>query len=529
MFKFIFYRTLNSQSAVSVTVANLCGLLKSRGYDAAMALLEKKDPDIASKICENRERHPILIYKVNSMDYKKTFPVLSRLAKEKAFARIYLIGPFASLNGERIMMQYPWVDGVILGTGEYTILELAKIWEKAEDFEGDIFAEGGIWRTAAGGFKRKEIIHRLSLKELPCPSRDIDRMQEEKITNLEFSRGCENLCRYCHMRAYHEQYGLDRECRTVDQVMEDIEYLYAMGKRYFVFNDSVFWNDDRDTPRLMEWCRRMKASRMKISFMIYLSLYHFPPMSLIKRLKEVGLIRVFIGVESFDPEVLKVLKESAYPSFKLETIREKLGELYISCHIGYIVFFPFSTLEQVEKSIEYLNSMEKMFRVGIMLERLRLIPHTPMEVYMERSEDMLDGAYAYKMIDERAEKLQTQWMDIFEVQLRASYIKMELLCTAGDLALSILMRDRDQIPEDVRTVLDQHRKNIKTYNRRIYRFVRESIGHARQGRPICLTETFENGYWNSMESLQNSWKKLYRIMSAYTEFDLEKMIPTGDA
>ena len=164
-----------------------------------------------------------------------------------------------------------------------------------------------------------------------------------------------------------------------------------------------------------------------------------------------------------------------------------------------------------------------------MLERLRLIPHTPMEVYMERSEDMLDGAYAYKMVDERAEKLQTQWMDIFEVQLRASYIKMELLCTAGDLALSILMRDRDQIPEDVRTVLDQHRKNIKTYNRRIYRFVRESIGHARQGRPICLTEIFENDYWNSMESLQNSWKKLYRIMSAYTEFDLEKMIPTGDA
>ena len=163
MFKFIFYRTLNSQSAVSVTVANLCGLLKSRGYDAAMALLEKKDPDIASKICENRERHPILIYKVNSMDYEKTFPVLSRLAKEKAFARIYLNGPFASLNGERIMMQYPWVDGVILGTGEYTILELAKIWEKAEDFEGDIFAEGGIWRTAAGGFKRKVIIHRLSL------------------------------------------------------------------------------------------------------------------------------------------------------------------------------------------------------------------------------------------------------------------------------------------------------------------------------------------------------------------------------
>lgn len=75
-----------------------------------------------------------------------------------------------------------------------------------------------------------------------------------------------------------------------------------------------------------------------------------------------------------------------------------------------------------------------------MLERLRLIPYTPMEQYMERPENMLDGAYAYKIVDERAERLQKQWMDIFEIQLHATYIKMELLCTAGDLAMSILMR-----------------------------------------------------------------------------------------
>lgn len=126
--------------------------------------------------------------------------------------------------------------------------------------------EGGIWRTDRGGFVRRDIDRWFPLKELPCPERDIERTQKEKIANLEFSRGCENMCRYCHMRAYHEQYGLKRECKTVDQVMEDMENLYALGKRYFVFNNSVFWNDEADTSRLLEWCRRIETSGMKIFF-----------------------------------------------------------------------------------------------------------------------------------------------------------------------------------------------------------------------------------------------------------------------
>lgn len=528
MFKFIFYRTLNSQSATSLTVANLCSLLRSRGYDAVMTLLKKNDSNIASIISEDRDKYPILIYKVNSMDQEKTFPVLSELAKEKVFAKIYLIGPFACLNGERIMKMCNWVDGIILGTGEYAVLELAREMKESSCFERDIFVEGGIWRTNSGNFVRREISRRLSLKELPCPARDIEKLQKEKIANLEFSRGCENLCRYCHLRAYYEQYGLKRECKTVDQVMEDLENLYAMGKRYFIFNDSVFWNNDGDTFRLLEWCQHMKASGMKIYFMIYLSLYHFPPMSLIERLKEVGLIRVFIGVESFDQRTIQTIKNSNYPSFMLKAIREKLRNLYISCHIGYIVFFPFSTLLQVEQSIEYLNSLGKMFRVGIILERLRLIPHTPMEQYMERSENVLDGAYAYKIDDEMAEKLQIQWTNIFEVQLNASYIKMELLCTAGDLAMSILMQDQEMVPEEVQLDYNHHKSNIETYNQRIYQFIKKSIEQVRNGQEILLTEQFERDYYDSMESLQASWQQLYRKMSEYTELELERMIPTGE-
>lgn len=157
MFKFIFYRTLNSQSAVSVTVANLCGLLRSRGYDATMTLLEKKDSDIVSKICENKERYPILIYKVNSMDQEKTFPVLSELAKKKMFSKIYLIGPFASLNGERIMKLYHWVDGVILGTGEYHGFGIGKEMERRSGFRqgyicGRWYMEDGPGRLCEKGY-----------------------------------------------------------------------------------------------------------------------------------------------------------------------------------------------------------------------------------------------------------------------------------------------------------------------------------------------------------------------------------------
>ena len=368
----VFCQTLNSQSAASVTMANYAALLRECGVAVHMTLLDKKRP-FRGQFAQLADGKTLLC-KINSDDFRLFFPELQAMKESGRWEHIILCGPFAALHYEKIMSRERWVDGIILGYGEQAVIDQCLRLERGEAIDPSI---EGAWRLPQGGHAVNMPVSTFPLTDLPVPARDIEAADADTIGNLEFSRGCDNRCCYCHMRAYHDLFGVKRTKKTVDQVMADIERLYALGKRYLIFNDSVFWNGKADTAEVSELCDRIIASGMKIYFMVYLSLYRFPDEELLEKMYAAGLIRVFVGVENPNAMVLQKIKEQDYPVELFEKCRRVMERMHISYHIGYIVFYPFSDMEQARESIEYLHRIGKMHRVGILLERIRLIPNTP--------------------------------------------------------------------------------------------------------------------------------------------------------
>ena len=92
------------------------------------------------------------------------------------------------------------------------------------------------------------------MKKLPVPKRQIELSEEEQLGNLEFSRGCTIGCKYCHITCMKKYQAYTRDSKSVDQVIEDIQLLYSIGKKYLIFNDSVFWDNNSDTERIIELC-----------------------------------------------------------------------------------------------------------------------------------------------------------------------------------------------------------------------------------------------------------------------------------
>lgn len=522
MIDLVFCRTLNSQSAVSITMANYASLLRDRNIAVSMTLINKKC-SFAEQLMQMKGGNTLLC-KINSDDYDRFFPVLRELQQQKKWKHVILCGPFAALNHETIIPKEPWVDGIILGYGEQAVIDQCSCLEQNEELNPHF---DGVWRTANSEIVVNYPKTQFPLSELPVPARDIDADAPCTIANLEFSRGCNNRCCYCHMRAYNDLFGIKRTKKTVSQVMEDIKTLYALGKRYFVFNDSVFWNGFEDTDDVNMLCDLIVQSGMKIYFMVYLSLYRFPDEKLLRKMYDAGLIRVFVGVENPNAKVLHAIKEQEYPVAMFEKIKTQMDAMHISYHIGYMVFYPFSDMNQVCESVEYLHRIKKMHRVGILLERIRLIPGTPICQFMDHEHfdaQAIDKAYQYMIEDPLCEKLQTQLLHAFSTVLQDSYVQIELLCCNLDLLVSIVSHEYGNV-DLIKEAMDHHRALIDAYNQLIYGFIRSAINCVKLGNDVGLTENFVKQYTDIGKELTRSWQRLYRCIGILPDSHTKDVFP----
>lgn len=72
----------------------------------------------------------------------------------------------------------------------------------------------------------------------------------------------------------------------------------------FIFNDSAFWFSHKDDSMIDEFVDLLKKKKLRINFMIYLKCTPFIGKKRLQKLKEVGLCRVFIGIENISNRFL---------------------------------------------------------------------------------------------------------------------------------------------------------------------------------------------------------------------------------
>jgi anaerobic magnesium-protoporphyrin IX monomethyl ester cyclase len=216
-------------------------------------------------------------------------------------------GPLATSNPEEFASTF---DVVVLGEGEETTLELAQSVKNG----------GNIARIPGIVYKENKEIKYTNprplmenLDRLPFPARDMFDNEAYKhyykgsfgytTTSVMTSRGCPFQCDFCSRPVF----GNSFRSRTAANIVDEVETIKKLGYDRVWFADDCF---TLNRNRLLGICDELVQRRINIGWEC-LSRVDTVDSQVAQRMKAAGCIRVFLGLESGNDNVLRIMKKQA--------------------------------------------------------------------------------------------------------------------------------------------------------------------------------------------------------------------------
>ncbi len=308
---------------------------------------------------------------------------LARLIKARHPERLIIAGGhYASCAAEPLLAHHPELDVIVIHEGEGTLVEIAeavpRLQERLPQIGGIAYREGAQVRFTA---PRRTID---DLDALPLPDRrgPIHVIAGVPTSYLMGSRGCYGSCAYCCITTLHRMApGRRFRQRKVERIADEMAALYdERGTRQFVFHDDNFlvpadaWNH----ARLAAFGKALKSRGIRDIALVIKCRPADAQRSVLERLKDLGLVRVFLGVESATARGLADL-ERRQTVGDSERALETCAALDISAQFTLMTFHPDSTLETLRADVAFLR---RFCGNPLNFCRTEIYPGTPLEQRM---------------------------------------------------------------------------------------------------------------------------------------------------
>ena len=258
------------------------------------------------------------------------------------------------------------IDVISIGEGEETILELCTCLKNElhwKNIPGIAFYQNGnIMRT-----RPRTLIN--DLDSIPIPARDtIEFVVKKKSSiNILSSRGCKGHCVFCSVIAFQKLCtGEVWRQRSIKNFVDELEFLYDQGFNFFKVIDDSFIEYPRDD----NWCKELfkEISSRNIKVMLRGSLVaERVTDETVYYLKKAGFFSIACGIENFSNTMLKRLGKRATKSDNIKALEVlKRHDLYVQC--GFILFDPFTTLEELRENLFYMKKYNWVLCKGVFSE-----------------------------------------------------------------------------------------------------------------------------------------------------------------
>jgi len=319
---------------------------KGFSLDQTVSWVRKEDPDI-------------LGFSVLLSAAKEAPKIAERVKAENPNITIVFGNYHATFNAERILKKYPFVDVVARGEGEYTGLELARCLEKEENLNG---VQGITFRKADKIVSTPDRPLIKKVDELPFPDRNLTgaqytstifgvKVNTKKFTTLVSSRGCPFRCSFCGIRKFAR--GMWRP-RSVENVIEELEFLQSEGYEQFLFADDNF---TLNAKRVSKLCRRMKKAGMDIEWFCDSRVDHVS-YDMFREMVKTGCRCLFFGIESGNQRILDYYKKGITPEQSERAIC-KARRAGVDIIVGsFIVGAPDETRREIVNTLQFANKLD---------------------------------------------------------------------------------------------------------------------------------------------------------------------------
>ncbi|KKN39911.1 hypothetical protein LCGC14_0738810 [marine sediment metagenome] len=215
-------------------------------------------------------------------------------------------GVHATHTATQILDNYPFVDVVLIGEGEKNFVDFLISPETVK---------GIVYRGREGIKTRKDPGMIKDLDTLPFPDYsdlDLSKYIEtegpgkgQPLMAIETSRGCPYNCSFCSSRSV---WGNIRY-KSVKRVLDEIDYWFDRGYRYFSFIDDIF---TIDTNRTIEICRGLINRSTYVTWKCQTRTDRVDD-RVLNLMNLAGCRLIAFGVESGSPTVLDAINKKETP------------------------------------------------------------------------------------------------------------------------------------------------------------------------------------------------------------------------
>ena len=283
-----------------------------------------------------------------------TVSLIENIKENDSNTTVIIGGHYATFNSENLLKSIPGIDFIVLGEGEISFPRLLSAINKSQSpdtIKGISYRQGS--NIISTGFSDSVD----NLDDLPYPIRaEIDR--SDKITNMSASRGCYGNCSFCSTNSFYRKHNC-KSIRTRNplKVVDEIEYIVKNFKAYHIFftDDNFLVNEKLNPGWINTFVNEVENRDLNIVFNFDCRVDDIDE-ELFAKLKKIGLIGVFVGVESNSAKTLELYNKSTSRSKNIEAIN-KLRKLRIDYWTGNILYHPLTTLEDIYDDIKFFEDI----------------------------------------------------------------------------------------------------------------------------------------------------------------------------
>lgn len=245
------------------------------------------------------------------------------------------------------------IDYVVIGEGEETIIELAKVIEGRKNID-EVEGIGYRKHDEIIVKERRGFIQNLDMYSACWSDVDIKKYYQKrynfkKILPFLTSRGCPHRCKFCYNLAVHHKKW---RAHSKDFVVKEIKRLEDFGIEGLIFYDDNFFTDKKRAFSILSdinypWFAEVRADYIDEEF--------------IKNVKKYGCQELFIGAESGSDKVLNIIQKDI-TTRQIENVVKICDKYNIRTTLSFMIGLPGETESDRHQTLDFMYMMDKNYK-----------------------------------------------------------------------------------------------------------------------------------------------------------------------
>ena len=321
--------------------------------------------------------------------------LLPELRKVQPGAFLWLGGPEVSYHSGKLLDTLQAVDGIVVGEGEQTFLELAEYYQgegrDLEEIKGIVFresarleavhqssprsfAEGTVTETVQNGSLEDTVRETLPrepfmMDEIPFPYQEMDALRN-RIVYYESSRGCPYTCSYCLS-------SVDRSVkyRSMELVKKELLFFLDHHIPQVKFIDRTFNCNRQRALEIWSFLKERDNGLTNFHFEITADLLSEEELNVLASLRP-GQVQLEIGVQTTNPDTMSAIRRRVdFKRLSKHVVRLREGH-NIHLHLDLIAGLPLEDLDSFKQSFQEVYRLKPdQLQLGF----LKVLKGSPME------------------------------------------------------------------------------------------------------------------------------------------------------